>query len=273
MKPGVGPCPGCGAHVQRTKSRVFNAHRGAGSLIHFCPKATTMTEPTAPPAQPSFWDEFSGDTTDFQRVPEGERGAGSPLILDPAGSGNVRQYKRATYYICAVEDDYGIQQWKRHLTVDHALTWDAAAAQEWDDADWSAKLRLCHDAFVAAGGEVKANNGTARHAHTDLLDQGKPLPDTLTQADHDDLTAYQNAVAPLTLVDVEARTSSTTTSASPAPPTGSGATEASTTSATSRPARSTSASARCRRRSTPGRSGTTSRPASGRRSTSTRTGR
>lgn len=154
-------------------------------------------EPTV--TQPSIWDLDDGD---FRRNDKGQ-----PLIL-PVGGGDPIAYRRATSYISVAEDDYGIHQWKRHLTVDAALEWDAVDRNVWKIADWHGKSALAQMAFVAAGGEVKANNGTRMHALTDLIDSGETgyVPDGVSPEEEDDLRAYRNAVAPLTLIHAEVKT-------------------------------------------------------------------
>ncbi len=148
-----------------------------------------------------FWDDLAGD--DFRRVPEGEKGAGSPLII-PEGGGEPVRYARFTNFIGAAEDDYGIAQWKRNLTVDGTLL-PEFDADEWREADWKEKKRLSHLAFVAAGGEVKANNGTRMHELTEDLDHGRPLRHEVTAQQQADLDAYADAVRHLTPRLIEPR--------------------------------------------------------------------
>lgn len=159
-------------------------------------KDMTMPEPTPPPAT-SIWDSF--DDGDFRRDDKGR-----PLIVPP-GETEAVPYRRATSYISVAEDDYGIHQWKRHLTVDHVINaWDDPDRRAWNDGTWHDKVAACQAAFVAAGGEVKANNGTRMHALTDALDKGEPL--TATIEEQADLYAYSQAVAPFTLVHAEVKT-------------------------------------------------------------------
>lgn len=157
-----------------------------------------MTDTDRPAA--SFWDELEGN--DFRRVPAGEKGAGSPLIIPPGG-GEPVAYKRATSYIAVAEDDYGIHQWKRHLTVDGVLDNLSTTTAEWATADWHAKVSICDAAFHAAGGHVKADNGTHMHGLTDALDKGEPY--FATEAQNNDLVAYREAVQPFTLVHAEVK--------------------------------------------------------------------
>lgn len=155
----------------------------------------------------SVWDDL--DDGDFRRVPAGEKGAGSPLII-PVGGGEPVPYRRCTSFISAIEDDYGIAQWKRHLTVDGMVDNDDifemwCQAERWDD-----KVDICNRAFDAAGGWVKANNGTRMHAYTDAIDEEVTWPakhGPPGEAEHLDLAAYAAAVRDhgLELVHAEAK--------------------------------------------------------------------
>lgn len=165
----------------------------------------TLFDKDEPMTEPSIWDELDGG--DFRRVPEGEVGAGSPLIT-PIGGGEPVRYRRATSYIEAVEDDYSLKQWRQHLTVDGFLV-DGNAnpfVEQWEGADWKTRISICGQAFEAAGGYEKANRGTRMHSLTDILDAGDALPSDVTPEEHADLDAYREAVAPFTLVHSEVKT-------------------------------------------------------------------
>lgn len=146
--------------------------------------------------QPNIWDELDGG--DFRRDDSGR-----PLII-PVDGGEPVAYSRCTSYISAVEDDYGIQQWKRNLAIDGILAADELRHQ-WAVADWHGKAAIAQTAFVKAGGEVKADRGTRMHTLTDHLDKGEALPPTVAPAEHADLAAYRAAVAHLTLVHAEVK--------------------------------------------------------------------
>lgn len=137
-------------------------------------------------------------------------GRKKPLIT-PDGGGKPVAYTRCTTYVAAFEDGFGIAAWKRRLAVTglvqnrHLIE----AAERCLDQP-RALDGVCEDAFIAAGGEHKANVGTAIHELTERIDRGElvtgPYPSVLDGYAVDAmLDAYRAATADLKCVAIEER--------------------------------------------------------------------
>lgn len=119
-----------------------------------------------------------------------------PSDEHPTGGPKDRPYTRATTLAKTVADTFAINQWgKRMVAKGLTLRPDLralVAATPLDDRDTLNKA--CADAEAAAGAKVSANLGTARHALTELMDRGQPLP-PLEPEEERDLAAYRKVLA------------------------------------------------------------------------------
>lgn len=127
---------------------------------------------------------------------------GRPLVVPPGG-GNPVAYTRTTTYVGVIEDTFNLSRWQMRMValgVVDRPDLQLAVASHRDD---KAKLNQdCENALEAAKAHAAATTGTALHALAEQLDTGVTLG-AVPNAYAADLTAYQAATAPLTMVSVE----------------------------------------------------------------------
>lgn len=127
---------------------------------------------------------------------------GRPLIVPPGG-GKAVAYTRCTTYIDVLESTYNLSRWQQRMValglVDRS---DLALAVTAHRDDKEKLNKLCEDAIEAAKGRAAATTGTALHALTALIDQGKPLPVIPSDVARD-LQAYREATAALKVLAIE----------------------------------------------------------------------
>lgn len=136
--------------------------------------------------------------------PEIERDRwGRPLVVPPTG-GPSQPYTRATTFVGAIEDTYGIGIWKQRMTaLGLADRPDLLMKVVSSRGDNRAVDAAADDAFVAAGGNVAATVGTALHLLTEKLDSGEELGQVPEQY-APDLAAYEEATSELKCELIEA---------------------------------------------------------------------
>lgn len=161
---------------------------------------------------------------------------GRPVIVMPDGS--KRGYRRVTTFIDVLEDKSNLADWGKRNVLEGALLdyRDTTSAVDrpslinrvgkaLDDRDlvraevasdatltriqtaekaWKSAMKaLVAEAEDKAGAHDKATKGTDLHGLTELVDQGLPLPDSITDADRRDLAAYAQAVKEAGIVFTE----------------------------------------------------------------------
>lgn len=138
---------------------------------------------------------------DFNR----ETRFGRPLIA-PKGGGKPVPYRRTTTYVGVLEDLYNLQRWEKRMVAlglaDRADLLLAVAAHRDDKTRLD---RICDEAKEAAKASAAATTGTALHALTDIVDSGGKLP-ALPAGPAASIAAFQQATAPLRVVEIEAHT-------------------------------------------------------------------
>lgn len=118
---------------------------------------------------------------------------GRPLITPPAG-GKPKAYTRASTLAKALDNGNALTKWKQRMTAKGlTIRPDLLALTRTVELDDRAKLDdICEQALVAAGGESRANIGTALHALSEEVDRGLwPTTDPELNAD---LVAYKQAI-------------------------------------------------------------------------------
>lgn len=129
----------------------------------------------------------------------------------------LKAYTRTTTYIDCIEDKSNLQAWsKRMVLIGVALdptfqegVLDRVEALKSDDTeevkrakDWL--NRRSESAADKAGASEKADKGTFLHGLSELVDEGKELPDDLDFGDVIDMDAYKRATQPvLNIVHME----------------------------------------------------------------------
>lgn len=155
---------------------------------------------------------------------------GRPYVITPAGE--RKGYRRVTTYIDVLEDKTALERYsKRTVLTGVALDYDQPSSAEHpsivrraldtvtkadaalaelagnelasvnreaiEKARKDALDALTDEAYEVAGGHAKAQKGTDLHALTELVDQGLPLPEGITDADRADLAAYAATIKAL----------------------------------------------------------------------------
>jgi hypothetical protein len=127
---------------------------------------------------------------------------GRPLVVPPDG-GKPVAYTRCTTYIGVLEDTYNLSRWQqRMVALGLADRPDLALGVTAHRDDKDELNKLCERAIEAAKGRAAATTGTALHALTGLVDQGRPLP-TIPADAAADLEAYRQKTAALETLAVE----------------------------------------------------------------------
>lgn len=133
-------------------------------------------------------------------------GLDRPMIVPETG-GRPVPYTRTTTFIDCIEDKSSLtDHGKRAVLVGAArsstLLDEVRALDPYknrafnrEDIDFRDRLNeIAERAYIAAGGNEKADQGTHLHALSEVVDAGQPLPDTATPADRLDMAAYKMAV-------------------------------------------------------------------------------
>jgi hypothetical protein len=120
-------------------------------------------------------------------------------------------YTRVTTFIDCLEDKTNLTNWKCRQVLKGAITGTPAertalakkvlAAHATEDK--KALDGFVEDCLTRARSSDKAEEGTATHTLTEIIDGGKELPDGLDPATLRDLAAYRKATAGLTSLDIE----------------------------------------------------------------------
>lgn len=115
-----------------------------------------------------------------------------PLIL-PEDGGDPVAYRRASSVVEALEDHYGLNVWKARMTA-QGLAMRPDLLHSVHTATKSELNDTLEEAFVYAGGDVAARNGSTLHALTDKLNQGLDVPEGLPNNIIAMLEAYERTV-------------------------------------------------------------------------------
>lgn len=127
---------------------------------------------------------------------------GRPLVIPPGG-GKPIPYTRATTFVDAIEDKYGLQAWmQRMVALGLSQRPDLLLAVSAHSDDKRELDKICTAAREHAGASTAATTGTALHALTELVDRDQELP-PLPDASKADLEAYRVATADLKAVYIE----------------------------------------------------------------------
>jgi hypothetical protein len=127
---------------------------------------------------------------------------GRPMVTPPGG-GKAVPYTRATTFVDAIEDKFGLQKWMmRMVALGLADRPDLLLSVSAHRDDKQALDRICEDAKEASAASAAATTGTALHALTELVDRGQDLP-VLPDAARTDLDAYKAATTDLRSVYIE----------------------------------------------------------------------
>jgi hypothetical protein len=123
-----------------------------------------------------------------------------PLIVPPGGDEPV-PYERISRVANATDNLEWLMDWRiGHAVLGMArnpdLCWQAAAFDDWNDPRMRDLAETAHD---RAGGNLKANYGTAMHAHTDPGADPERIPEVM----RDDAAAYHLALRQAGLEIVE----------------------------------------------------------------------
>lgn len=125
-----------------------------------------------------------------------------PLII-PVDGGEPVAYRRASTVAEVLEDHYGLNLWKTRLTAE-GLAQRPDLVQSLHTAKTSKEVgAVCEEAFIHAGGDVAARNGTTMHALTEKLDRGEDMPAGLPSNIVAMLEAYEKATERFTVLDSE----------------------------------------------------------------------
>lgn len=122
-----------------------------------------------------------------------------PLVTDPNNPDldNLIPYTRASTLGGTLEDQYNITLWKQRLTAlgiarSRSLQMELAAAGD----NKRAVNAVIERAFLAAGGEDKANIGTSLHALCEQVDRGI-TPEFVPEDFQADIAAYKRTTFPV----------------------------------------------------------------------------
>lgn len=131
-----------------------------------------------------------------------------PLIVQEEG--DPLPYRRASTVSDMIEDYYGLNVWKRRLTVEGLaqrpdLIAAILAAKNLKTGEWDKRAvdEAMEVAFLAAGGDVAARQGTAMHQLTEQLDTTGDVPTGLPSNIVAMLEKYQKAMKRFEIIDRE----------------------------------------------------------------------
>lgn len=131
---------------------------------------------------------------------------GSPCgkkTVDGAGKQCLLAYRRASTVAEVLDGHYGLDVWKRRLTA-QGLAQRPDLLQAIHVARAKRELdEIAEEAFVAAGGDSAARNGTTLHGLTDQLNRGQDVPSGLPSNIVAMLEKYEIATRRFTYIDGE----------------------------------------------------------------------
>lgn len=121
-------------------------------------------------------------------------GRDRPLVVPKAG-GKPKAHTRTTTFIDCIEDKSNLSDWKMRQTLVGAALKPSllTAVGELDPEAEDYKKRLtglAEAALDASGANDRREKGTDLHALSEIVDEGKPLPEGLGEADLMDMAAY-----------------------------------------------------------------------------------
>lgn len=139
-------------------------------------------------------------------------GWGRPLVI-PREGGKAIAYTRCTTYVSCLDDTFKLSQWQQRMVAlglvqrnDLRLAFASISGDLLvPEPSKSAKDKaneICERAIEAARGGAAATTGTALHAITQRLDEGRPVEHVPAEY-VGDVEAYQRATEPLTAVHIE----------------------------------------------------------------------
>ncbi len=123
-----------------------------------------------------------------------------PLVV-PRGGGKPRGMTRCTTFIDCLEDKSNLTNWGKRMVLVGAAAggngehWmdEVRALDHTDKADKKKLDIMAEKCVTAAGSHDRREKGTHLHALTELVDQGLPLPDDISESDFNDMMAYKMA--------------------------------------------------------------------------------
>lgn len=124
-----------------------------------------------------------------------------PLIVPPGG-GKPEAYRRASTISEELEDHFGLENWKRRLTLE-GLAQRPDLVQAAHTANRREKTAIIEEALDQAGANIPSRNGTTLHRLTDMLDRTGDVPAGLPANIVAMLEAYEKATAHLEVLDTE----------------------------------------------------------------------
>jgi hypothetical protein len=130
-----------------------------------------------------------------------------PMIYPPTG-GTPVAHTRMTTFIKSLEDEAGLTKWgKRMVTYGAAMfphELEGLAKLDPEVKEDKAKLdKVAERLFEMSGANNKREKGTYLHKLSEYVDEGTPLPDTISAADLQDMMAYMIATTSLTVLHSE----------------------------------------------------------------------
>lgn len=134
-------------------------------------------------------------------------GLDRPMVV-PVTGGRPEPYTRTTTFIDVIEDKSALDKWARRAVlvgaarrasiIDRVRAADPYGIRAYnrEDAAFRDKLdELTEEAITVAGAHDRAEKGTSKHALSELVDAGKPLPENATEGDILDMAEYRMITA------------------------------------------------------------------------------
>lgn len=125
-------------------------------------------------------------------------------LLPHPQTGKVQAWTRATTFAKALSDEFALSQWSQRMVVKGlTLRPDLVSLASTLDvkADRDQMNKLVEQAKDAAGQKTKANEGTARHSFTEIVDRGGSIED-VHPSGRADVAAYVDALAQWELIPI-----------------------------------------------------------------------
>lgn len=154
-------------------------------------------------ARPSDLASVDRSLAPGDRVPRDQWGR--PLISDPDDPDAPRRsYTRASTLSGSLSNKNALTNWKlRMAAVGLSRRADLIAKVQAKADDKSVLDKVAEEAIEYAGGKTAANLGTAFHAFADIVDDGRPLPEGVSQEMADLIGSYQEATAEWYVIKAE----------------------------------------------------------------------